>query len=375
MCSPDTFVARDSWKITGAFIPRHCRAPVFVASRCLSHPGVCHPPEFVAFRHCNHQQIGKFLEPIAPYILITAVLLDLLFGDPRRLPHPVVGIGRMISGLENLLRRLARNERLGGVLLLFGVVGVTYVLAVFLLKAAYAVSHYLGVAVAVWLSFTCLAARSLHRESKLVADRLSAGDLEGARRYLSRIVGRDTDRLDEPEIWRALVETVAENTSDGVIAPLFYLMLGGPVLGLVYKAVNTLDSMVGYKNATYIRFGWASARFDDIANWLPARLTGLLMAAAAPVTGLSGRNALRVMLRDGKNHSSPNSGIPEAAAAGALGVQLGGANRYFGVLVEKPTIGDAVGGLSVESYRGAVRLMYGAAALFMMLWGALMWAL
>lgn len=303
-------------------------------------------------------------------ILVTSVILDLLLGDPRRLPHPVAGIGMMISGLEKLLLRLVRNERLGGVLLLFAVVGTTYVLVAFLLKGAHAVSHYLGVAVAVWLSFTCLALRSLHRESKLVADRLCAGDLEGARRELSRIVGRDTEHLNEQEIWRALVETVSENTSDGVIAPLFYLMLGGPALGLAYKAVNTLDSMVGYKNERYIRFGWASARFDDLANWLPARITGLLMTAAAPLVGLSGRHALRVMLRDGRNHSSPNSGIPEAAAAGALGVRLGGANSYFGVLVEKPTIGDAAEPLSVESYRGAVRLMYASTALLLAIWGS-----
>jgi adenosylcobinamide-phosphate synthase len=313
------------------------------------------------------------LQLIDPYILITALALDFILGDPRRLPHPVVGIGRMISALEKLFRRLFQNERLGGVLLLATVVGMTYLLAALLLMGAYAVSPYAGFAVAAVLAWTCLAARSLHRESKLVADRLIAGDLEGARHFLSRIVGRDTEHLDEPEIWRALVETVAENTSDGVIAPLFYLMLGGPALGLAYKAVNTLDSMVGYKNERYRRFGWASARFDDVANWGPARITGTLMTAVAPLLGLSGRNAMRIMFRDGRNHSSPNSGIPEAAAAGALGVRLGGANRYSGVLVEKPTIGDSTDDLSVESYRGAVRLMYASTALFALLWGTMIW--
>jgi adenosylcobinamide-phosphate synthase len=281
----------------------------------------------------------------------------------------------MISLLEKLLRRLVRNERFGGLLLLVGVVGTTSVLAVLLLKGACAINSYAGFAVAVVLSWTCLAARSLHRESKPVADSLLAGNLEDARRYLSRIVGRDTEQLEEREIWRALVETVAENTSDGVIAPLFCLMLGGPALGLAYKAVNTLDSMVGYKNDRYFRFGWASARFDDLANWLPARITGVLMIAAAPLAGLSGRNALRVMLRDGANHSSPNSGIPEAAVAGALGVRLGGSNRYFGVTVEKPTIGDVENELTIESYRGVIRLMYGATALFLMLWCAVIWIL
>lgn len=311
------------------------------------------------------------MTPINPLILFSSVLLDLLLGDPRRLPHPVVGIGRMIAGLEKVLRRLVRNELLGGLLLLVGVVGPTWLLAFFLLKGAYVVHPSLGFAAAVWLSYTCLAARSLHAESKLVADRLAAGDLEGARKYLSRIVGRDTDDLDEPEIWRALVETVAENSSDGVIAPLFYLMLGGPALGLAYKAVNTLDSMVGYKNERYLLFGRASARFDDLANWLPARITGLLMVAAAPLAGLSGKGAFRVMLRDGRNHSSPNSGIPEAATAGALGVRLGGTNRYFGKPVEKPTIGDPRRDLSIASYRGAIRLMYGAMVLMLAVWGML----
>ncbi len=313
------------------------------------------------------------MEPINPYILIAAVILDLLLGDPRQLPHPVVGIGGMISALEKVLRRLFRNERLGGVVLLVGTVGGVLGAAYFVLRGAYAIRPYIGFVVSAWLAYTCLALRSLHRESKLVADRLSAGDLEGARHYLSRIVGRDTEYLDEQEILRALVETVAENTSDGVIAPLFYLMFGGPALGLAYKAVNTLDSMVGYNNDRYTLFGWASARFDDLANWLPARITGVLLVAAAPLAGLSGRNALRIMLRDGGNHSSPNSGIPEAAAAGALGIRLGGANSYFGVVVEKPAIGDMLKELTIESYRGVIRLMYGSTALFLLLWGVVTW--
>jgi adenosylcobinamide-phosphate synthase len=313
------------------------------------------------------------LRPIDSYILITAIILDLLLGDPRWLPHPVVGMGKLISAGEKVLRRLIRNERTGGVLLLVSVVGATSLITYFLLKGANAASPYLGGALAVALAWTCLAARSLHGESKLVANRLIAGDLEGARLYLSRIVGRDTDNLNEPEIWRALVETVAENTSDGIVAPLFYLMIGGPVLGLAYKAVNTLDSMVGYKNERYHRFGWASARFDDLANWLPARLTGLLMAVAAPFVGLSPAGAFTMMARDGGNHSSPNSGIPEAATAGALGVRLGGTNRYFGQPVEKPTIGDSLQDLSRESYQGAIRLMYGSTALMLFTWGVFLW--
>jgi adenosylcobinamide-phosphate synthase len=296
-------------------------------------------------------------------VIIAAVILDLLVGDPRWFPHPVVYMGKLITVLEKALRRLVRDERLGGVLLLVITVGITCGVAVMLLKGAYAVSPYVGLCVAVLISWSCIAARALHRESGLVADALIRRDLAAARKYLSYIVGRDTAGLDEAEIWRATVETVAENTSDGVIAPLFCLCLGGPVLALAYKAVNTLDSMVGYRNDYYLRFGWASARFDDLANFIPARLTGLLMVAAAPLVGLSGRFAWRIMRRDGRNHSSPNSGIPEAAAAGALGVRLGGTNVYAGIPVAKPTIGDPLKLLSFGAWSGSVRLMYGAETL------------
>lgn len=308
------------------------------------------------------------VNPTGLFVILAAVLLDLLLGDPRWLPHPVVGIGRFIAFLEKWLRRLVGNERLGGILLLVITVGATYLVAFMILQGAYAVSPSLGFTVSVIIAYACLAARSLHDESRIVAKALVRGDLLKARRLLSRIVGRDTDQLSEPEIWRALVETVSENSSDGVIAPLLFLMLGGPALALAYKAVNTLDSMVGYKNNRYIRFGWASARFDDLANYIPARLTGLLMVLVAPLTGLSGRKAWRIMCRDGRNHASPNSGIPEAATAGALGVQLGGTNTYFGVPVAKPTLGAASKPLAMEAYQGAVRLMYGTELLMVAVW-------
>jgi adenosylcobinamide-phosphate synthase len=275
----------------------------------------------------------------------------------------VVYIGRLIEALEKLLRRLLHNERLGGLLLLVVTIGITCGVAVAFLKGAYAVSPYLSLGVAVILSWSSLAARSLHRESRLVADALGRGELAEARRYLSHIVGRNTAELNEAEVWRATVETVAENTSDGVIAPLFYLCLGGPVLAIAYKAVNTLDSMVGYRNDRYLRFGWASARCDDLANFIPARLTGLLMVAAAPLFGFPPRDAWRIMRRDGRNHTSPNSGIPEAAVAGALGVRLGGASFYSGTRVEKPTIGDPLKPLALAAWEGAIQLMYGAEGL------------
>lgn len=279
----------------------------------------------------------------------------------------MIQIGRLIGFLEPRLRKAVQSRFAGGVILLFLTVGATAAAAGLLLAAAYAINHFAGIAVAIILSWSCLAARSLHHESGLVAAALTNGDLAEARRLLSYIVGRDTDNLQEPEIWRATVETVAENSSDGVIAPLLFLMLGGPVAGLAYKAVNTLDSMVGYKNEQYLFFGRASAKFDDFVNYVPARLTGMLLTVAALFTGLSMKNAWRVMRRDGRNHSSPNSGIPEAAAAGALGVQLGGTNFYFGKPVEKPTIGDPLQPLGRAAWQGTVRLMYAAEALLLLL--------
>ena len=300
------------------------------------------------------------------------MILDWFLGDPRWFPHPVIQIGRLITFLEPRLRRTVNGEFAGGVILLVLTVGTTAITAGLLLSAAYFICHLAGIIVAIILSWSCLAARSLHRESGFVAAALASGNLPEARRFLSYIVGRDTENLEEPEIWRATVETVAENSSDGVIAPLLFLMLGGPILGLAYKAVNTLDSMVGYRNEKYLLFGRASARFDDLVNYVPARLTGLLITVAALFTGLSMKNAWRVMRRDGRNHSSPNSGIPEAAAAGALGVQLGGTNNYFGKPMSKPTIGDSLQPLNRQAWRGAVQLMFCAEALLLLFWSAML---
>jgi len=301
-------------------------------------------------------------------VVLAAVVLDLVLGDPRALPHPVVAIGRMISLLEGPLRRLLQNARLAGVVLLVTTVGISYAAAALVMLAAHAISPDAGFVAGLYIAWVSLAARSLHVESGKVAQALERGDIAGARTALSYIVGRETAQLDEPEIVRGAVETVAENTGDGVIAPLFYLMLGGPPLAIAYKAVNTLDSMVGYKNERYLEFGWASARFDDLANYLPARLTGLLMVLAAPICALNCSGAWRILRRDCRKHASPNSGFPEAAAAGALGVRLGGANHYFGKLVEKPCIGDASVPLSLAAYGGVVRLMYCCEALLVLGW-------
>lgn len=319
---------------------------------------------------CLNQKAGFVKEALLGHtaVVLSAVILDLLLGDPRWLPHPVAGIGRLIAVQERVLRRIVQNERAGGILLLIMTVGASAAAAWLILKGAFLLHPIIGFILSALLGWTCLAARSLHGESRMVADAIVRGDLASARTNLSCIVGRDTADLDEPALWRATVETVAENTSDGVVAPLLCLMLGGPVLAIAYKAVNTLDSMVGYKNERYIWFGWASARFDDLANWLPARITGLLMVLEAPLAGFSMTRAWWIMVRDGRNHASPNSGIPEAAAAGALGVQLGGTSSYFGKPVVKPTIGDPLRPLSRDAYRGVVRLMYGAEVLLVAGW-------
>ncbi len=296
--------------------------------------------------------------PPDPLIITLALLLDLIVGDPRWLPHPVVMIGRVIHFMDRMLRRPWLDQRSAGILLLLITVGCA-ASATWLLLMFFSSLHPLsGFLCAVIVSSTCLAARSLHVESARVATALAAGDLQTARHYLSWIVGRDTDQLDEAEIWRALVETVAENSSDGIVAPLFWLTLGGPIAAMAFKAVSTLDSMVGYKNERYLQLGWASARMDDLLNFIPARLTALLLIISAPLAGRSASAATRITLRDRLKHPSPNSGHPEAAAAGALGVRLGGAASYNGVHSWKEHIGDPLRPIDEEAYRGMIKLMY-----------------
>jgi adenosylcobinamide-phosphate synthase len=291
-------------------------------------------------------------------IIVLALLLDLLLGDPRWLPHPVIMIGRLITVCDRALRRPWLNLRLAGVLLLLIVVGSSAGVTWLLLLGMNHLHPLLGLIGAVVSAATCLAARSLHVESARVATALAVGDLPAARTYLSWIVGRDTDQLEEAEIWRAVVETVAENTADGVIAPLFWLTLGGPVAAMAFKAVSTLDSMVGYRNERYQQFGWASARMDDLLNFIPARLTAFLIIVAAAVSGRSAVSALRIFLRDRHKHPSPNSAHPEAAAAGALRVQLGGAASYGGVVSHKQLLGDPEQVLDERAYYGMIQLMY-----------------
>lgn len=296
-----------------------------------------------------------------PWHLMAAYILDLVLGDPRRLPHPIRWIGRLISWVELLLYDKSASplhQRLSGIAFWVLVVSVVLSATVVITGVSVHLHVILGHIVLVWLAYTTLAVRSLHRESAAVASALKEGDLVRARERLSMIVSRDTSGLDDKDIVRALVETVSENISDGIVAPLFYLALGGPVCGMLYKAVNTMDSMVGYHNERYRYFGWFAAKVDDAANWIPARLSGLLIVGAAACMRLNWKESWKVMRRDARRMKSPNAGYPEAAAAGALGVRLGGTNIYFGSPVEKPTLGDPVNRLSIDTFAVVIRLMY-----------------
>ena len=309
-------------------------------------------------------------------VLLPTVALDLLLGDPHWMPHPVRWMGRTISGLETLLRRLfpktPGGDRWAGVVLALALPTLFGGGSALILWGLGQVSPWLSWVVQLWFSYQLLAARSLQKESMAVYSPLKAHDLEGARRAVSRIVGRDTQALDETGVAKAAVETVAENTCDGVIAPLIFLFLGGLPAGMAYKAVSTLDSMVGYKNDKYRFFGWASARLDDILNFIPARLSGLLLClGAALLPGCSGRRAWTIFWRDRRKHASPNSAHTEAACAGALGVRLAGDASYFGKVVHKPTLGDPVRPVESEDIPRACRLMYAGAGLLLLLFAVL----
>ena len=272
--------------------------------------------------------------------LLLGFCIDLLLGDPRWLYHPVQAIGALISHLEPPLRRaFPRRLRLAGAVLVIAVVAITGIVTgglLFLLSRLHPVAGFVGETIVCWL---ILATKSLRTESMKVVKALENGTLDDGRKAVSMIVGRDTEHLSEEEVLKAAVETVAENASDGILAPLLFAAVLGPVGGMCYKAVNTMDSMVGYKNDRYLDFGRAAAKVDDVLNFLPARISGFLMCLAAYL-GFDGKNAFRIFFRDRKNHASPNSAHTEAACAGALGLKLGGTHDYFGKPVVKPTIGD-----------------------------------
>lgn len=303
--------------------------------------------------------------------LTIGFLLDLKLGDPWHWPHIVKFFGNRIAGGERVLRKLMPNSRQGevwgGTLLVLWILLLAAALPGAVLWCCYHVHWLLGLLAESLLCYQLLAMKGLKQESMKVYDQLKQQNLPGARQAVSMIVGRDTQHLDGTGVTKAAVETVAENASDGVIAPMFYILLGGGVLGAMYKAINTMDSMLGYKNERYLYWGRTAAKLDDVVNYLPARLTGLLLVAAAGLQGLDGKNSWRIFCRDRYNHASPNSAHGEAACAGALHVQLAGDAWYFGQLYKKPLIGDADRPIEPEDIRRANRLLYGAGWLMLAL--------
>ncbi len=301
------------------------------------------------------------------YILLTAILLDLLIGDPNFYPHPVVLIGQVISYLENKLRKTEDSlqvQRMKGILLVVLILIITFGFSWFILMLMVNINYYLALTFQIILFYTTIAIRGLHKAGMEIYYQLKKGELKQARQSLDLIVGRDTEGLRESEIIRAVVETVAENTSDGIIAPLFYFLIGGPILALLYKAVNTMDSMLGYKNKKYKHFGWAAAKLDDLVNYLPARITGMIFVISAFFYKNDYKNALKILKRDAKKHDSPNAGYPEAAVAGALKVQLGGVNKYFGETSKKPLLGDRLEDFKVGHIKEVTYLMHTATLIF-----------
>lgn len=302
-------------------------------------------------------------------------VLDLLLGDPYFFPHPIRLIGKWIAYLEKKLlaepadgTKLSETKKLNrGRLLVVLVLVFTGGLALLILIAAYTLHPFAGCAVEGIMTYQILATKCLKQESMKVYKKLAEGNLQEARRAVSMIVGRDTENLDEIGVAKAAIETVAENTSDGVIAPMLYLAIGGPVLGFLYKAVNTMDSMVGYKNERYLNFGRAAAKLDDAVNFFPARISAGLMIAASFLLGkaFDGRRARRIYQRDRYQHASPNSAQTEAVCSGALGVRMAGDACYFGKLVQKPWIGDDLRPVEYEDIKRVNRLLYGTAWLGM----------
>ncbi|WP_408635345.1 adenosylcobinamide-phosphate synthase CbiB [Paenibacillus selenitireducens] len=312
------------------------------------------------------------------YFIICAYILDCIIGDPRWIPHPVIYMGKAIHQLERWVRHMAKTPRqlkAGGFLLPLVLVVGACALTWGVLRLLSLIHPAVAAIFEVILIATTIATKGLKDAGMEVYRHLQAGNMPEARKALGMIVGRDTEHLDEPEIVRGTVETVAENIVDAIISPLFYAAIGGAPLAIAYRAVNTLDSMVGYKNEKYENLGFASARLDDLANWIPARITAVLLVFVAWLLRLDARRAWRTVRRDAKEHPSPNSGYPESAVAGALGVRLGGHNVYKGIASFRAYMGEPVVTLRAEHIRGTTWLMYGSSALFAVLTALLLWVI
>lgn len=316
---------------------------------------------------------------MTPLDVAGACALDALIGDPRAMPHPVRWIGGVIAFTHRWIRSWCKGAlplRAAGIVLAAVLPAAVFAGAWAAIEAGSAIHEWAGRLIGICLAATTLAWRDLVVHVRAVSSALQAGSLERARAAVGLIVGRDTQHLSEDEVVRAAIETVAESASDGVIAPLLFLTIGGPPLALAYKAVSTLDSMVGHRDEEYREFGWASARLDDLVNWIPARVTAWLIAVAAGIVLFSAKAAKRsgvILLRDGHKHPSPNSGRPEAAMAGALGVQLGGVNFYGGRRDERPPLGDAVMPLSLRQLQRAERIMTAAYVMAIAVSARLLW--
>lgn len=300
--------------------------------------------------------------------IFLAFILDLILGDPEHCPHPVRWIGALIVKAEEFLRKTfpVARERLAGIYLVISICGIAYAMTFALVYFADRIHPLAGRAVEIFLIYTAISARSLADHAFEVSRKLRARDLVSARKSVGKIVGRDTEKMSETEVIRATVETVAENTVDGILSPLFFAMLGGAPLAMLFKAASTLDSMVGHRNERYEKFGWASARFDDILNWIPARISYLLIPAAAMILKFNSIKSYEIAFRDGLKHPSPNSGISEAAFAGALGVQLGGVNFRKGNPVAYPMLGDASRLLETGDIARAVQLSFAASGIWVL---------
>ena len=309
-------------------------------------------------------------DPYFPWVLPAAFLLDLLIGDPVSLPHPIRWMGRWITSWEKRFRNGYLSETTAGSLLVIFLVSGTWLICAAALTVAQAAHTGFALVLHGVLIYYALSAKSLRAEALKVYAAMKQKALGEARRQLSKIVGRDVEPLDEAGMVRATVETVAENLVDGVIAPLFYATLGGGPLAMAYKMVNTLDSMIGYRDERYKRFGWFAARLDDAANLVPARISAIVISLAAPVVKRFSMRTIKTALRDGQKHLSPNAGIPEAAFAGALGIRLGGPSFYGGHLVEKPYIGQDTHPVRIEDIRTATTLMIASA----FIWLTVCWA-
>lgn len=291
-------------------------------------------------------------------IISLAFLLDALFGDPIKIPHPICFIGKLISKTENTVRKTIKNELFGGFILVLVVLTACFFVPFALLFVAYNINFYIGFILETFFCFQIFAAKSLKKAALDVYIPLIKDDLVSAKKYVSYIVGRDTENLDEQGIIKATVETVAENTTDGIVAPLFFMAIGGAPLAFLYKGINTMDSMVGYKNDKYLLFGRCAAKLDDIANFIPARISALCMILSSYILGFDGKNAFKIFKRDRYNHKSPNSAQTESVIAGALGIQLAGDAIYFGKLTKKPFIGDLKRNVEPQDIIHTNKIMY-----------------